>query len=41
MSKLVATGEWTFSFNEDTGWDYDLFSSPAEALEAARETAPE
>lgn len=41
MSRLVATGEWTFSFQDDTGWDYDLFSSPAKALEAAREAAPE
>lgn len=41
MSRLVATGKWTFSFNEDTGWDNDLFRSPDEALEAAREAAPE
>lgn len=41
MSKLVATGEWTFSFQEDTEWDNDLFNSPDEALEAAREAAPE
>lgn len=41
MSRLVATGEWTFSFNDDTGWDYDLFRSPAKALEAAREAAPD
>ena len=41
MSRLVATGKWTFSFNEDTGWDNDEFDTPAEALEAAREAAPE
>jgi hypothetical protein len=41
MSRLVATGEWTFSFDEETGWDNDLFRSPAEALEAARKAAPE
>lgn len=41
MSRLVATGKWTFSFEEDTGWDNDLFNSPDEALEAAREAAPE
>lgn len=41
MSRLIATGKWTFSFNEDTGWDNDEFNSPAEALEAALEAAPE
>lgn len=41
MSKLIATGKWTFSFNEETGWDNDEFNTPAEALEAAREAAPE
>lgn len=41
MSRLVATGKWTFSFNEETGWDNDEFNTPAEALEAAREAAPE
>lgn len=41
MSRLVATGKWTFSFDEETGWDNDLFSSPDEAFEAALEAAPE
>lgn len=41
MSRVVATGKWTFSFNEETGWDNDEFNSPDEALEAAREAAPE
>lgn len=41
MSRLVATGKWTFSFDEETGWDNDEFNSPAEALEAAQEAAPE
>lgn len=41
MSRMVAAGKWTFSFNEETGWDYDLFNSPDEALKAAREAAPE
>lgn len=41
MSRLVATGKWTFSFNEETGWENDEFNSPAEALEAAREAASE
>lgn len=41
MSKLIATGKWTFSFDEETGWDNDEFDTPGEALEAAREAAPE
>jgi hypothetical protein len=41
MSKLIATGKWTFSFNEETEWDNDEFNTPDEALEAAREAAPE
>lgn len=41
MSKLIATGKWTFSFDEETGWDNDEFDTPCEALEAAREVAPE
>lgn len=41
MSRLVATGKWTFSFDEESGWDNDEYNSPAEALEAAREAAPE
>lgn len=41
MSRLVATGKWTFSFDEETGWENDMFNSPAEALEAALEAAPE
>lgn len=41
MSRLVATGKWTYSYAEETGWDNDEFSSPAEALEAAREAASE
>lgn len=41
MSRLVATGKWTYAFNEDTGWDNDEFDTPAEALEAAREAALE
>lgn len=41
MSKLIATGKWTFSFDEETGWDNDEFDTPGDALEAAREAAPE
>lgn len=41
MSKLIATGKWTFSFYEETWWDNDEFDTPDEALEAAREAAPE
>ena len=43
MSRMVATGKWSFSFTEDTGWgDYDDdYATPTEALEAAREAAPD
>lgn len=41
MSKLIATGKWTFSFDEETGWDNDEFDTPGEALEEAREAATE
>lgn len=41
MSRLVATGKWTFSFTYETGWDNDEFDTPDEALKAAREAAPE
>ena len=42
MSKMVPTGKWCFSFQEDCGWDdYDEYNSPSDALDAAREAAPE
>lgn len=42
MSKMVATGKWCFSFQEDCGWnDYDECDSVSDALNAAREAAPE
>lgn len=37
---MIATGEWTFSFSDDIGWDeYDKYSTPSEALEEARKVA--